>query len=305
MISRSETATKLLIGAGLAAAFALTLASGASAQRRFGRDLPITAAPQVTQKTFTLGAAPLVAVDNVTGPITVVGDGGGAVRFTATETIAARSQDALAQAQRDVHLDVTQTGDSLKLYVDGPFRCGGHDATTRCDHWGRHWNNPGYEVRFDFELHVPAAAKLDLRTVNGGDVAARDVSGDYQVHNVNGGVNLAGLAGSGEASTVNGSVSAAFRANPRAASTFSSVNGKISLYLQSGLNADLSYHTVNGSVYSDFPVAPQPVAGAASEREGHMIVFRRGRTSSARVGNGGPALSLRTVNGSIYLHQVK
>ncbi len=304
MKARTQLATQLLAGAALAAAFALTLAAGASAQRRFPSDLPFTAPPQVTQKTLNLGAAPLVAVDNVTGPVTVVGDGGAAVRFTATETIAAKSQDALAQARRDVHLDVTQTGNSLTLYVDGPFRCGGHDATSRCGHWGRHWDNPGYEVRYNFELHVPAASRLDLKTVNGGDVAARDVSGDYQVRNVNGGVQLAGMAGSGQASTVNGSVSASFRANPHAASSFRSVNGKISLYLQPGLNADLSYRTVNGSVYSDFPVAPQPVAATAARR-GHMLVFRRGRSTSGRVGSGGPALTLRTVNGNIYLHQAK
>lgn len=293
-----------------AVAVTLGLAAGALAQRQGGQrydDYPYSTPPKVTQNSYNLGSTPEITVDNITGPITVVGDGGSTVRFTATETIYGKSQDALTRAQSEVSLDVTPGSDSLVLYVDGPFRCGSQDANSaRCgSHWGWRWDNPGYEVRYAFELHVPAGARPRLKTVNGGDVSVDRVGGNYDLRNVNGGVDVEDAGGSGRASSVNGAVRAGFSSNPRADCEFSTVNGEISLTLQPGLNADLHYTTVNGGVYSDFDVAPSAVAAPAGESDGHMIVFRRGRLTGGRIGKGGPMLTLHTVNGNIYLHEHK
>lgn len=282
-MTRNSLGTKILVGAGLAVAFALTLSSAAPAQ--------------VTEKSLSLGTAPLVIVDNVNGPIHVVGDGGAQVRFTATESNPDHASD--------VHLDVTQTADSVKLYVDGPFRCG-DEGTRRCDHWSDDWDDASHRVRFDFELHVPANARLDLKTVNHGDIEVESVAGDYTIHNINGGVDIEQMGGSGTANTINGALKASFRTNPRGPSDFGSLNGAVSLYFQPSLNANLTYKTLNGSVYSDFPVTPVASNLPTTEsRDGHMIVFRRGRTTAARIGAGGPVFALHTLNGNIYIHQAK
>jgi hypothetical protein len=292
-MTRRELQTKLAMGAALAVVFALTLS--ASAQPRPRRDWDYRSAPRVTERTLTLGAAPRIVVDNITGPITVTGDGGAQVRFTATEIIRARSQSALARGEREVKLDVTPGADGLRLYVDGPFRCG-----EAC----MHWDNPGYEPKFTFVLHVPRGSSVDLRTVNGGEVRATGVSGRFRVRNVNGGIDLADMGGAGEATTVNGPVEARFTRNPASDCRFRTVNGKISLYLQPGLNANLRLNTLNGDVYSDYPAAPVATR-ARADRDGRMIVFRRGRMTAARIGAGGPTLDLHTLNGSIFLHEVQ
>lgn len=282
-MNQDSLAFKLLIGVALAAAFVLTLSSAGMAQ--------------VTERSLSLGAAPLVTVDNVNGPIHVVGDGGAQVRWVATESNPDNATD--------VHLDITQTGDSVKLFVDGPFRCG-DDGTSRCDHWSRNWDDASSHVRFDFELHVPANARLDLKTVNHGDIRVEGVAGDFTINNINGGVDLEQMAGSGHADTLNGPMKASFRSNPRGACDFGSLNGSVSLYFQPGLDANLTYKTLNGAVYSDFEVIPVATDVPASKsRDGHMIVFRRGQASAARVGNGGPAFALHTLNGNIYLHEIK
>ncbi|MGH9415737.1 MAG: DUF4097 family beta strand repeat-containing protein [Terriglobales bacterium] len=284
---------------------AVALAAPLAAQRTWYNpdEYAYVSKPQVTSQTLAAGATPLLAVNNLNGPITVTGDGGSTVRFTATETIAAKTQDALAAAQRDIHLDVTHTGDSVTLYVDGPFRCNSDDATSRCDHWGRHWNNPGYKIQFAFELHVPAGARLDLKNISG-DITSRGAGGAFQVRTINGAVDLEGLAAAGSASTINGAVRAAFAANPPGDCSFHSINGAIRLYLHPGLNANLKYRTLNGAVYSDFAVSPLAVP-ASSDRHGNMRVFRTGRNASGRIGQGGPTLSVNTLNGSIFLHEVK
>jgi hypothetical protein len=306
-MNRRETETKILMAAALALAFVLTLVSASPAQhgRHYQDDLAYTAPPQVTQKTYAVGATPAITVDNITGPITVTGDGGSQVRLTATETLSAKSQDVLAQGERDVHLDATQDGNQLNFFVDGPFRCGGDDATVRCEHWGSDWRNPGYQAKFAFELHVPAGASVDLRTVNG-DIAVTGVSSGFQVRDVNGGIDLENIAGAGEARTINGAVKAAFRSNPTADCSFASLNGDIRVYFQPGLGAVLHYKSFNGSVYSDFAVSPVAEAASTSEAGG-MRVFHTGRNRFAdgRVGAGGPTITLNGFNGNVYVHEAR
>ena len=52
-----------------------------------------------------------------------------------------------------------------------------------------------------------------------------DIRGDFEVRNVNGEVEIHRMGGSGEATTVNGSVVASFTANPKSNSHFETVNG--------------------------------------------------------------------------------
>ncbi|MGH9476071.1 MAG: DUF4097 family beta strand repeat-containing protein [Terriglobales bacterium] len=272
--------TKLLLCAALAAAFLLTL------QAARAQDYPVRLPDQVTRKSFALGSAPFVKLDNVNGKLLVVGDGGSQVSLTATETIRAQSEDLARQAQRQVTLQVRTTGDSLEVYVDGPFR-------------GRHWENPGYEVSFALELHVPAAARVNAGSVNG-KVTLQDVGGAFQAQTVNGAVEVAGARAAGSAHTVNGSIKADFNAVPRADCSFHTVNGSIHLTLPRDVNAVLLYKTFNGAVYTDFAVTPLPEAAAASQ-SGGMRVFRRHRQGRGQIGRGGPTLTVNTLNGSIYI----
>ncbi|HXR97111.1 MAG TPA: DUF4097 family beta strand repeat-containing protein [Terriglobales bacterium] len=246
--------------------------------------LALTAGAQVTEHTYTLGSSPRITVDNVNGPIRVIGDGGSQVRFTATES----NPDNVA----DVHLEVTPSSDGLELYVDGPFR-----------HRHGWFDDDRYNrVKFSFELHVPAHASLDVKTVNDGAVQLDRMAGEYQAHNVNGDVNLTNESGSGRATTVNGAIHAAFSSNPAQDSDFTTVNGDVSVYLQPSLNAGIKYTTVNGDVYTDYQMDLQRSGSQAGE---HMIVYSRRRSSGGQIGQGGPLLSFRTVNGSIYIHKAK
>lgn len=274
--------TRILVGVALAAAFALTL------QAAQAQDYPVHLPDQVIRQSFSLGTAPFVKVDNVNGSIRIAGDGGTTVRLTATEKIKAKTRDLAREALREVTLKLSHTGDSLDASVDGPFR-------------GRHWDNPGYQVRFIFVLHVPARASIAMRSVNG-SVKVEDVQGGFEARTVNGSVAVSGAVGAGEARTVNGRITAAFSAEPTGNSSFHTVNGAVDVTLPRTVNARLRYKTFNGKVYSDFDVTP--VAGSAdvsARTEGGMRVFRRGRWTDGQIGHGGPQLSFDTLNGNIYI----
>lgn len=248
-----------------------------------------------TQKTFTYldaGGRKLI-VDNVNGSIDVVAYGGSEIQVTVNEYWKADDAGELQRARRDIRLDMTQQGNVVRLYVDGPFRC-----RNGCDH---HYGRSGYRAAFDFQVKVPANAELELRTVNGGHIKAENSNGNFVVSNVNGGIELLEMAGSGHATTVNGGVKVTFRENPRAASSFKSVNGELAVSFRPDLAANFLCKTFNGGIYTDFEADLLPVQAVGNEGHGTRFVYRSNRFTSIRVGAGGPERKFDTLNGSIRI----
>ena len=288
---------------GSAVAFvALSLASIATTAHRrgddFGSDLPVRDQENI-RKTFDLSAASrprALEVDNVNGSIEVVGSDSNQVQLVVTRTTRAESQEKLELARKEVTLDITENPGSLTLYVNGPFRC-------RCgDGRGVHFHGrETYSVKMDFQLQVPRNINLTLSTVNAGQNIVRDVKGNYDVQNVNGGIDMLRVAGSGTAHTVNGGVKVVFCENPRENSSFQSVNGSIELYFLRGLAADFRFRTFNGGIYSDFPVTSLPARPIREEREGTKVVFRADRYTSGRIGAGGVEIRTENLNGNIRI----
>lgn len=230
-------------------------------------------------KTFRVATgdnAAQLLVDNVNGWIRVTGTGGSEIVVKVDRDTRAESKEKLAEAKKDVRLDMTQQGDSVKLYADGPFR--GHD---------RGDSSRGYRVTFHYEIQVPAGVRLDLGTLNSA-IEVRSTRGDFKVHTLNGKVDMQDVAGAGSAKTLNGSLKVAFRTNPAKESSFQTLNGSIDLYFQPGLDADMGIQTLHGGVFSDFEVTASGAVGSRQMR--------------VRAGKGGPELSVATLNGSIRLH---
>jgi hypothetical protein len=252
---------------------------------------------ETMQRNFTLnsGSDPKkLLVDNISGEIHVTGYTGSEIRMTATRRNRAESQAALDEAKRDVKLDISQQGNFVRLYVDGPFRNGNGINYRGDDYYG-------YHVYFEYELQVPMETELILKTLNSA-IDVKKSSGDFDVHTLNGRIDMSEISGSGSANTLNGKMTVAFTKNPAKASKFHTLNGSIDVYFQPGLNADLQFQTLNGGVWSDFDVSPLPSPGVASQNGNWKFVYRSDRNQRARVGNGGPELSFNTLNGPIRLH---
>jgi len=250
---------------------------------------------ETIQKTYPLsGAAPKkVIVDNVNGSIRVSGYAGNEVRLVARKRLRADSSEAAEQARRDVRLDISQDANTVRFYVDGPFRC--RDGGVHID------RDPGYEVKYDFELQLPHDTATDLKTINDGQIVMNDVAGDYKVNNINGSIEMTEISGSGKVYALNGKVKVLFRENPRAKSSFGSLNGEVRVTFQPDLNADLRFKTFNGGVYTDYPVSYLRLPASAGERRDGKFVYKSSDWSAVRVGHGGPELSFDAFNGNIRI----
>jgi DUF4097 and DUF4098 domain-containing protein YvlB len=168
--------------------------------------------------------------------------------------------------------------------VDGPFRHG----------------SSGYHAAYDFTLRVPKDIRLDLRTVNRSKITVRGTSGDFAISNVNGGIEMNDVQGSGTVHTVNGPVKVIFARNPAGPTSFKSVNGTLDVSFRPGLNADVKMKTLNGGLFTDFPVSELPIAGTQTEWRNGKFVFRN-RMAGVRIGAGGPELSFETLNGDVLI----
>lgn len=139
-----------------------------------------------------------------------------------------------------------------------------------------------------FSVDVPNGVGLIARTVNG-KIEANNLASDVDAQTVNGGVQVS-TSEHATAKTVNGGITATIaESGLEQPVKLETVNGGIKIGLPEGANAQLEARTVNGGIQSDFPLT---IRGEVSKRK-----------LNATLGNGGPKLALKTVNGGITLER--
>jgi len=176
--------------------------------------------------------------------------------------------------------------------VDGPFRCSDHSARQR---------RLGYRVAYDFQVKVPRECDLTLSTVNDGDVRVNDVTGKFDVENVNGKIQMSEIGGLGRAHTVNGAVNVQFKRNPGGDCSFHSINGDLDVAFPSDFSADFWFKTFNGGAYTDFELTPLPRPAADQERRNGKFVYKNNGFYGGRIGKGGPQMKFDAFNGNIHI----
>jgi hypothetical protein len=242
-----------------------------------------------------------VIVDNLYGPIKLESHAGRDVVLEAKRIVYARDEARARKAEEEVRLDITEKGNTIEAYVDGPFR---DDEKERRERGIRMDRDPGYRVYYGFTLKVPVRTDLVLSTVLDGDIDVRGVEGTFDIRNVVGRVRLIDAAGSGDAQAVSAGVTVAFRRHPDGPCSFKSVSGDVEVDFPGEPSADFRIKTMNGEVYSDFEVTylPQAPPVRQERREaGGKYVYRSDSGYGVRTGKGGPEIKLETMTGDILI----
>ncbi len=147
-----------------------------------------------------------------------------------------------------------------------------------------HMSTRRNDVEVEFRVEVPEGVPFHGRTVNG-SVEAIDLASDVRAVTVNGSVELS-TSGTATARTVNGSLDVRMGTAPTRDAAFETVNGRIELDVPDDVSARVEARWLNGGLDADLPMT----LGSMS----------RGR-ASATLGQGGPTIHLKTVNGSIRI----
>jgi DUF4097 and DUF4098 domain-containing protein YvlB len=145
----------------------------------------------------------------------------------------------------------------------------------------------GHDPSEEVTIKAPRNIALAIKGVNG-RIITGDIDGPMEVKGVNGKVELGQTSGSVEISGVNGRITVGLVTLNDRGLRLSGVNGGIELRLANGLNADLTAKGMNGNVRSEIP-------------EVTVDKDEFGRGYSARIGTGGPPITLSGINGNVRL----
>jgi hypothetical protein len=235
-------------------------------------------------------------VRTIQGSIAVEAYDGRDIEMLVKKSIRGETQDDLRTGDSEVTLDTSDEATALRViarYPDQPA-CG-----EKSDHQ-HSWHERRYDVRYDFTIRVPRETRLELCTINEGNIIVQGSRGDFLIRTINGRITMMDMGGSGQATTINGPLIATFISAPRAPSLFKTINGNVILTMPDGLAADLRMKTFNGGLYTDFDVQSLPSAALVkSERRDGMFVYRSPGFTTVRAGGGGPELTLETLNGDV------
>jgi DUF4097 and DUF4098 domain-containing protein YvlB len=159
----------------------------------------------------------------------------------------------------------------------------------------------GYEVQFEFTLQVPYVTDLTLKTVNDGDIKVENVTGEFDVDNINGGVTMLEVAGGGHVYALNEDVVIRFKKSPDRESYFGSLNGDVRVSVPPDFGATVRLKTFNGEIYTDFPATYLANRASERERKNGKFVYRSNSAFGVQLGKGGPELEFENFNGDIFI----
>ena len=168
---------------------------------------------------------------------------------------------------------------SVYLYESNENR-----TTCNNDNHGRRRTEP-LEVEMTYEVIVPDDVELRVSTVDG-DVVANGVNADGVYTSVDGSITVEGRAPE-RVSTVDGDIDVRVSGALPESMQVRTVDGSIRLEIPSNASFRVDATTVDGTLESSFPLTVSGKWGPRAMR--------------GEVGNGGSALRLSTVDGSITL----
>jgi len=223
-------------------------------------------------QTYPLSASGRVHLDNVNGKVEIT-----------TWDRAEVKVDAVKRGDDHEHLDAVRIeidakSDQIRIHTRYPNTKSG-------------WGSRNDSVSVDYQVKVPAQARLDdVQTVNG-SLKIAGVQGPVHAATVNGHLEASGLAADSTLESVNGTVEATFDHLQAVKSVaLKTVNGAVKLTLPADADADVSVNTVNGSIHTDHDLTVKKNWPLGSELHG-------------KLGKGGTRIKAETVNGTIQIRR--
>ena len=140
------------------------------------------------------------------------------------------------------------------------------------------------EAHENVTLKLPRQISLLTKGING-SVKVGELDGSVDVAGVNGRVEIASAAGTANFSGINGNITVALQRLDTDGISLKGINGNIELRLPENANASLEAKGMNGRVVSELPWV-----SVDEPKHGYY---------SAKIGNGGSAITAKGINGNI------
>jgi hypothetical protein len=256
----------------------------------------------VKELTFSRkSAGNVLKIENIDGFVHVETHNSDKVLIEVERIIKPRTADGLAKS-KELTLEFEVSGDSIISYLKAPYiqshRTGSGKRSVNID------KELEYRFTHNFKIKVPQGTNLSVATINNGDILIKELSANFiQASNINGAIMLDNISGEVDAKTINGSVVAKYRENPKKQARLETLNGNIELLYQKSLSATINFSAFNGDFYTDLEDLQHlaPKAEKASTSDGSKTTYKLGKATSYKTGAGTALLHLKTFNGKVIV----
>tara|TARA_R110002167_G_scaffold304613_2_gene508851 strand:- start:39 stop:908 length:870 start_codon:yes stop_codon:yes gene_type:complete len=243
-------------------------------------------------------------LQNLNGSIDVVGYEGENIQITVEKIIWAKNENDLALGKQEIGIKILQNGKEIVIHADVPNMKykDGHLTSIDCDRY----EQPPYDHTLNFNVRMPKNMKLVVGTINNGDIAVANTRGSYlKANNINGGIALKNVTGQTEVHAINGEVGISYAKNPDAASTYYSLNGDINITYQRDLSAEIAFKSMNGELFTDFDIAKQ-YAKTSKDQSGekNKTKYKYEAKPVVQIGNGALFHDFETLNGDVIIKKI-
>lgn len=217
------------------------------------------------------------------------------VRPGAGPGLTIKAQVTIADHDLDQTYDLAVTTSSTEVVVAEKL-----DKEQIARYWKRNWHDDNNyhtsgdnALRIDYEVTLPAATPLTLRTISG-DIDAQDLAGAVTVKSISGRLQLAGLSGPVQARAISGDIHLTGLPG-RAPVSAESISGNVDASWPPARAAELTLKSLTGEVYADSAVT------FSNRRARRYVGYTlRGHTGRAE---GGPLVSLSSISGDVFFRQ--
>ncbi len=246
----------------------------------------------------------VLVVQNLDGSIAVEGYDGDKVQVVVEKRIWARSDEKLEKGKSEIGVKVLQEGNTWVVHADVPNMeyKNGHLTSIDC----HTYIQPAYEHRLNFKVQLPRNTKLIVGAINNGEIEVSNTRGSYlKANNVNGGIALKNVTGQTEVHAINGEVKISYATNPTAASTYYALNGDIEITYQKDLSAAIAFKSMNGELFTDFDIAKQYAKTSKNNSgKGSGATYKYEARPIVQIGSGALFHDFETLNGDVIIKKI-
>ncbi|UJH68822.1 DUF4097 family beta strand repeat-containing protein [Allomuricauda sp. SCSIO 65647] len=146
------------------------------------------------------------------------------------------------------------------------------------------------------EIFLPETQNVSVKSTWSGDIEIEGFSGEVEADaQLNGSIEITGVNGPVTANALNGEIEVEFgTVKQNTPISIHTTNGAIDVSLPGDTPADLTLSTMHGDIYTNFDIKRE-------EKDGLKSVSSK--KVKATVNNGGVNISLKSINGNIYLRK--
>ncbi|SNZ01095.1 DUF4097 family beta strand repeat-containing protein [Flagellimonas pacifica] len=244
-----------------------------------------------------------VIIRNIFGSISVEGYNGDKILVEVDRTITSDDLEGLELGKQELQLKIVQDKKGVILYPDAPYM--EFDKNNLRYNWCNNNEELPYEHKLTYSVKVPYNAKIDVGTVNNGEVLVENTRGSsIKARNINGGITLKNVTGKTLVNCINGPVNISYANNPTSSSEYYSLNGDINISYQKSLSANISFKSMNGEMFTDFDINKQYMRAQKKSSEENKPKYKYEARPIVQIGNGQVDFDFETLNGNVFIKKI-